>query len=218
MVEALAKRNRKVMCLALDTVRPDEPHWEKAIRTAKALGLSQYRHRGFKYDPTTPLKTQVANFNAMAKEFAAVNQDVGIQAVYQIHCQPEMAGGLGWDLDMILGDIDPKWFAIAFDVRHVRVEAGLHWPNVIRLLAPRIAALCIKSFKWEGSTPVDVPLGQGNVNADMVRQVVTAAGGPLPTVIHMEHRPAVPVPFEQRANVVEAFKADAKVLRSWLGV
>src|SRR3954471_20742634 len=163
MVEALAKRKRKVMCIALDTVRPDEPHWEKAIRSAKKLGLTQYRHRGFKYDATTPLKIQVAKFHSMAKEFAAANKEIGIQAVYQIHCQPEMAGGLAWDLDMILGDIDPQWFGIAFDVRHVMVEAGLSWPNVIRLLAPRIAALCIKSFKWEGSKPVDVPLGQGNV-------------------------------------------------------
>jgi hypothetical protein len=28
----------------------------------------------------------------------------------------------------------------------------------------------------------------------------------------------VPVPFARRADVVEAFKADANVLRGWLGI
>jgi len=129
-----------------------------------------------------------------------------------------MAGGAAWDLDQILSDIDPQWFAIAFDVRHVMVEQGLSWPNAVELLGPRIAALCIKSFQWDGRKPVDVPLGQGNVDQEIVRQVVAAHGGPMPTFIHLEHRPAVPVPFAQRAEIVEAFRADARVLRGWLGI
>lgn len=40
----------------------------------------------------------------------------------------------------------------------------------------------------------------------------------MPTFIHLEHRPAVPVPFAQRAEIVEAFRADARVLRGWLGI
>jgi L-ribulose-5-phosphate 3-epimerase len=218
MADALAKKGRKLLCLALDTVRPDEPHWQNTVLTAKKLGLKQYRHRGFKYAPGQPLKQQVANFHAMAREFADFNRQVGLQAVYQIHCGREMAGGAAWDLDMILGDIDPKWFAIAFDVRHVMVEQGLSWPNAVELLGPRIAALCIKSFKWDGKKPVDVPLGRGNVDQEIVKQVVAAHGGPLPTFIHLEHRPAVPVPFAQRAEIVEAFRADARVLRGWLGI
>ena len=41
MAAALAKKNRRMLWVALDTVRPDEPHWEKAIRTAKELGIPQ---------------------------------------------------------------------------------------------------------------------------------------------------------------------------------
>jgi hypothetical protein len=218
MVEALAKRKRRVLCLALDTVRPDEPHWEKAIRTAKKLGLSQYRHRGFKYVPGKPLKEQVANFHAMAREFAAANKEIGIQAVYQIHAGREMAGGAAWDLDAILGDIDPKYFGIAFDVRHVMVESGLSWPNAVELLAPRIAAMCVKSFRWEGKKPVDVPLNQGNVDQEIIQQVVAAHGGPMPVIVHLDYMPVKAVLFAERAGIIETFRADARVLRGWLGL
>jgi hypothetical protein len=216
MVEALAKRKRRVLCLALDTVRPDAPHWEKAIRTAKSLGIPQYRHRGFKYETGKPLKAQVATFHAMAREFAAANKEIGIQALYQIHAGREMAGSAAWDLDLILGDIDPKVFGIALDVRHVMVESGLSWPNAIQLLAPRIAQLCVKSFRWEGKKVVDVPLGQGNVDQDNIQQVIAAHGDPLPVIVHFDYLPVQPVPFAQRAGIVEAIRADASVVRKWL--
>src|SRR5687767_6256217 len=108
MVAALAKKNRRILWVALDTVRPDEPHWEKAIRVAKQLGVPQYRHRGFHYVAGRPLKAQIAEFNRMAKDFAAVNKEVGITAVYQIHAGADQVGSAAWDLDLVLDGIDPN--------------------------------------------------------------------------------------------------------------
>lgn len=223
LAAALAKRKRRILWVALDTVRPDEPHWEKALRTAKQLGVPQYRHRGFRYVAGKPLQPQIANFHSMAKEFAAANKEIGIQAVYQIHAGALMAGSAAWDLDQILGDIDPKHFGVAMDTQHVMVEQGLAWPTAVQLLAPRTVALCVKSFKWEGDQVVEVPLGQGRVKKAIVDQVIAAHGGPLPICIHIEHfkdaaGKLAPVPFEQRAAIVQAFRADARVLREWLGL
>ncbi len=223
MAAALAKKKRKILWVALDTVRPDEKHWEKAVRTAKSLGVPQYRHRGFRYERNKPLKAQIANFNSMAKEFAAANKEIGIQAVYQIHAGQAMAGSAAWDLDMILDGIDPQHFGVAFDTQHVMMEQSLAWPNAVEILAPRTVALCVKSFKWEGDKTVEVPLGQGRVKKAIVDQVIAAHGGPLPVCIHIEHfldknGKLAPVPFEQRAAIVDAFRADAKVLREWLGL
>lgn len=224
MAAALARKKRRILWVALDTVRPDEPHWEKAIRTAKQLGVPQYRHRGFQYANDKPLKAQIANFNSMAKEFAAANKEIGIQAVYQIHSGPRHAGSAAWDLDMILGDIDPKLFGVAMDTRHVMVEQGTAWPTAIKLLAPRTVALCVKSFKWEDDQVVNVPLGQGRVKKTIIDQVIAANGGrPLPICIHIEYllkgaTRLAPVPFAERAAIVEAFRADARVLRGWLGL
>lgn len=223
MAAALAKKKRRILWVAMDTVRPDEPHWEKALRTAKALGVPQYRHRGFRYAKGKPLKAQIADFHSMAKEFAAANKEIGIQAVYQIHAGQAMAGSAAWDLDLILGDIDPKYFGVAFDTQHVMMEQTMAWPNAVEILAPRTVALCVKSFKWDGDKTTEVPLGQGKVKKTIVDQVIAAHGGPLPVCIHIEHfmgtaGKLAPVPFEQRAGIVEAFRADARVLREWLGL
>jgi sugar phosphate isomerase/epimerase len=223
MAAALAKKNRRMLWVALDTVRPDEPHWEKAVRTARQLGVPQYRHRGFQYAPGKPLKAQIASFNSMAREFAAANKEIGIQAVYQIHSGPRHAGSAAWDLDLILDGIDPKHFGVAMDTRHVMVEQGTAWPTAVQLLAPRTVALCVKSFKWDGDQVVNVPLGQGRVKKAIVDQVLAGHSRPLPICIHIEYfRNAAgnlaPVPFAERAPIVEAFRADARVLRQWLGV
>ncbi len=223
MVEALAQKQRRILWVALDTVRPDEPHWERAIRTAKQLGIPQYRHRGFQYRPGTPLKQQIASFNSMAREFAAANREIGIQAVYQTHAGASHVGAAAWDLDLVLDGIDPQHFGVAFDTRHMMVEQGQAWPTAIRLLGPRIVALCVKSFQWEGDRVIELPLGQGRVKKNIVDQVVAAHGGPLPICIHIAHfRDAnnrlFAVPFDQRAGIVEAFRSDARVLREWLGI
>jgi sugar phosphate isomerase/epimerase len=221
MAAALAKKNRKILWVAMDTVRPDEPHWEKALRVARQLGIPQYRHRGFQYARGKPLKEQIANFHSMAKEFAAANKEIGIQAVYQTHAGAQMAGSGAWDLDLILGDIDPKYFGVAFDTQHIMVEQGLAWPNAVQLLAPRTVALCVKSFKWEGDNKVEVPLGEGRVKKAIVDQVVAAHGGPLPICIHNEYwngGKLEPVPFAARGPIVAAFRHDAQVLREWLGI
>jgi hypothetical protein len=159
----------------------------------------------------------------MAKEFAAANKEIGIQGVYQTHMGRDMAGGIAWEMNAILADIDPHHFGVAIDSQHVMVEQGLAWPNAIDLLAPRTAALCVKSFKWEGDKVVCVPLGQGRATKPFVDQVIKAHGGPLPICIHIEHfmgnvGKLAPVPFAQRAEIVEAFRADARVLKSWLGL
>jgi len=227
MVAALARRNRRISFLAMDVVRPDEPHWENAVRVAKRLGISRYRHRGFQYDLTKPRKPQIPAFTSMVREFAAANKEMGVQAVYQTHSGPKMAGGASWDLDLILDDIDPRYFGVAIDTEHVMVEEGLAWPNAIDVLAPRTVAMCVKSFRWDYDRkvgkyrPIPVPLGQGYVTKDFVEQVIAAHGGPLPIIIHHEcylnaRGEQVAVPFAERSGIVESFRSDATVLRGWL--
>lgn len=107
------------------------------------------------------------------------------------------------------------------DTQHIMVEQSTAWPTAVRLLAPKTVALCVKSFKWEGDTKVDVPLGQGRVKKAIVDQVLATHAKPLPICIHNEwwnNGRLAPVPFAGRGPIVEAFRADAAVLRGWLGV
>ncbi len=217
MAAAFAKHQRRILIVASSFVRPDEPHIESTLRTAKQLGIPYYRHRGFKYVAGKPLKEQIASFRSQAREFAAMNKDLGLQALYQNHAGADYAGAAIWDLDLILDDIDPKFFAVALDTRHLLVEQGRAWPTAIRLIAPRIGSLFVKSFRWELDRPVETPLRAGIVTEAMANQIV-ADRPALPICIHVEYPKLQPVPFAERAGIVANFRDDAAMLRQWLGL
>jgi sugar phosphate isomerase/epimerase len=217
MVEALAQRKRAILVIASSFVRPDDPYIEQTLRTAKRLGIVQYRHRGYSYVAGKPIKAQLADFHSQAKAFAAMNREIGITGLYQNHAGPNDVGAAIWDLDAMLGDIDPQDFGVALDVRHLMVEQGRAWPTAIRMIAPRVRALYVKSFKWERDHPEETSLADGIVTKAIIHQAL-AGRGALPVCLHNEYFPLKPVPFGERGAIVTAFRNDANILRGWLGV
>jgi hypothetical protein len=215
--EALGKRDRRILIIATSFVRPDEPHIEQTLRAARQLGIRQYRHRGFSYAPGTPIKAQVANFRAQAREFAAMNHDIGITGLYQNHAGANAVGAAIWDIDAILDDIDPDHFGLALDTRHLLVEQGRAWPTAVRMISPRVRSLFVKSFRWDRDKTVETPLADGIVTKAMIDQIVEGHSN-LPVCLHVEHVKLQPVPFAERAGIVKVFQDDARVLRNWLGL
>jgi sugar phosphate isomerase/epimerase len=216
-VEALGKRNRRILIIATSFVRPDEPNLEQTLRAARKLGIRQYRHRGFSYVPDKPIKAQVADFRAQAREFAAMNREIGITALYQNHAGANAVGAAIWDIDTVLDDIDPDHFGLALDTRHLLVEQGRAWPTAVRLISPRVRSLFVKSFRWDRDKTVETPLADGNVTKAMIDQIV-AGHSSLPVSLHVEHAKLQPVPFADRAEIVKVFRDDARVLRNWLSL
>lgn len=215
--EALGKRNRRILIIATSFVRPDEPHIEETLRAARKLGIRQYRHRGFSYVAGTPIKTQIANFRSQAREFAAMNRDIGITALYQNHAGKNAVGAAVWDIDAILDDIDPDHFGLALDTRHLLVEQGRAWPTAVRMISPRVRSLFVKSFRWDHDKTIETPLADGIVTKAMIDQIVEEHSD-LPVCLHVEHVKLQPVPFADRAEIVKVFRDDARVLRNWLGM
>jgi hypothetical protein len=74
----------------------------------------------------------------------------------------------------------------------------------------------VKSYRWEGDKSPSVPLRTGLVKATVVQQVIAACGN-VPICIHNEYTPFRQIPFNDRAEIVAAFRDDAQVLRGWLG-
>ncbi|HTO03864.1 MAG TPA: TIM barrel protein, partial [Opitutus sp.] len=172
MVAALAKRNRRILIIATSFVRPDEPHIEQTLRTARKLGIRHYRHRGFSYVRGQPIKAQLAEFRSQAREFAAMNREIGITGLYQNHAGANAVGAAIWDIDAVLDDIDPDDFGLALDTRHLLVEQGQAWPTAVRMISPRVRSLFVKSFRWDRDRPVETPLSEGIVTKTMVDQIL----------------------------------------------
>lgn len=217
MAAAFAKHQRRILMLGTSFIRPDELHIESTLRAAKQLGIPYWRHRGFQYRLGTPIKDQIASFRSQVREFAAISKAIGIQALYQNHAGANYVGAAIWDLDQVLDDVNPKYFGVALDVRHLLVEQGRAWPTAIRLIAPRVGSLFVKSFRWDRDTTVEVPLREGIVTAAMVNAVVGDRPS-LPICVHVEHTKLQPVPYADRAGIVGLFRNDVAVLRDWLGL
>ena len=217
MVAALARRQRRILIIATSFVRPDELHVAETLRAARKLGIRYYRHRGFSYVAGTPIKTQLASLRSQAKEFAAINREIGITGLYQNHAGANSVGAAIWDIDAVLDDIDPDHFGLALDTRHLLVEQGRAWPTAVRMISPRVRSLFVKSFKWDRDRTIETPLSDGIVTKAVVDQILEGHSN-LPICLHVEHVKLQPVAYNDRAGIVKVFRDDAEVLRHWLGM
>lgn len=210
LVEALKKHNLEITVMASSVNNIDQPHTEKVLRTAAALGVKRYRMTYYRYDLKRPVTEQLAEFRPMARDLAALNRELGISAVYQNHAGAKNVGATLWDLHSLIKDFPVDEIGIAFDIRHATVEAGLSWPVFFNLARPHLGIVYVKDFRWNGRKPENTPLGQGQVDPKFFTMLKQSQyNGPIS--LHVE--------YLQREGVepnVAALRDDLATLRSWL--
>jgi sugar phosphate isomerase/epimerase len=210
LVEALAKRNLKITMITTDVLRADQPNTEPLLRTAAKLGIPMYRMGFYKYDLKRPVMDQLRAIEPALKELAALNREIGIQAVYQNHSGAEHLGSMVWDFYSVVKEIPVDQIALAFDIRHATIEAGLSWPAVYNAMRPRIAAVYVKDFDWVGRQAEHVPLGKGRVDAEFFTRLA-ADNFQGPISLHVEY-----LEDGNTEENLEALRRDFGVLHGWL--
>jgi sugar phosphate isomerase/epimerase len=208
--EALAKRNLEITILTTDIMRADEPGAESLLRAAVKNGVKRYRLGFLRYDLKRPILPQLAAMQPVFRDIAAMNRDLGIEALYQNHCGADMLGATVWDLHSLIKDYPVNEIGCVFDIRHAVVEAGEAWPIYWDLMKPHLGAISVKDFNWKGRKSQHVPLGTGRLDPDFFELVRDSKfAGPIS--VHVEYagdRGA-------KANV-EALKTDFATLRKWM--
>jgi sugar phosphate isomerase/epimerase len=210
LVEKLSERGVKITVLCTDTLRADQPHAEKCLRTAAALGIKYYRMGFYQYDLKRSVLEQLDEIRPAIKDLAELNRELGLRAVYQNHSGADMVGAAVWDVFDVIREVPPENVALAYDIRHATIEAGLAWPAVFNAVQANIGAVFVKDFQWQGKSAEHVPLGEGRVDRkffDMLR--ATNFAGPVS--VHVEYLPD----GDALANAA-AIKRDFATLRSWL--
>ena len=210
LVDALAKRNLKITMLTTDVLDADDPNARPMLKTAADLGVPMYRMGFYRYDLKRPVMDQLRALEPKVKELAGLNRELGIQAVYQNHSGAEFVGGVVWDMYGLIKDIPKEQIALAFDIRHATIEAGLSWPTVYNAMRPRIATVYVKDFEWDGRRVKHVPLGTGRVDPKFFKSL-KEDGFDGPISLHVE--------YLGRGTTEEnlaALRRDLGVLRKWL--
>lgn len=213
MVEALKRRGLEITLMTSSINRVD-PLAEKTLGVAAKLGIKQYRMAYHRYDLAKPIRKQVDDLRPVFRDLAALNRQLGIQAVYQNHASARLVGAPIWDLDILLDGIPPAEIGVAFDIRHATVEGGTAWPLNFALLRPHLGIVYIKDFRWSGRKVGNVPLGTGQVDLARFLGLLRKSGYAGPLSLHeeyLDHRDPKLVPQH-----LAALKKDLAVLRGQL--
>jgi sugar phosphate isomerase/epimerase len=211
LVEALRKRNLEITVMTTNVDRADHPLHENVLRTAAALGVKRYRMGYFKYDPSRPVLPQIEALKPRVRELAALNRELGLQAVYQNHAGTAYVGAGLWDLQRLLEDIPVEQVAVAYDIRHATVEGGTTWPITWNLIQPHLGMVYVKDFEWTESRPRNVPLARGRVDAKFFK-LIRQSGYAGPISVHVEY-----LHDDGLRKNIDALETDLKTLRRLLG-
>ena len=217
MVESLGKNGQKAL-IATCNVNSASSENADFLRVLKANGITRYRMDYFRYDLTKDLLPQVAENTAKLKELEAMNREIGVQALYQIHAGAKYAGSLAWDAAMMFKNVDPAQAAIAFDLRHVRAGSGLSFQTALAVIGKHVRSIFVKDARWsnERTTKIkNVPLDTGIVNKKLFNDVRNDHST-MPLSLHMEWGRAQIYPKQVVMEAVANIKKDVKVLKSWL--
>ncbi|MBA3481791.1 MAG: sugar phosphate isomerase/epimerase [Pirellulales bacterium] len=208
--QALAKRGLEITILTTDVLSADQQHAQPMLRAAAELGVKRYRLGFLRYDLKRPILPQLAAYQPVIRDIAAMNREIGIAALYQNHCGADMVGATIWDLHSLIKDYPLSEIGCVFDVRHAVVEAGEAWPVYFDLMKPHLGAVSVKDFRWSDRKSQHAPLGKGDVDPKFFKMLrETNFDGPVS--VHVEYLPKATV----QENLA-ALKADFATLRSWI--
>jgi len=214
-VEVLQKRNLVMPLLTTAITSAASPHTEAILRTANKLGVQFYRLGPTHRDPAISAEKQCREVRARLKELAALNQQIGIGAIFQNH-SPSGRAYVGGDLaemyDIVQG-FDPAQIGVAFDIGHALVVHGDEWRAHFEKLKRYIKVIYVKDVTRDGRW---VPFGQGGIGRLGYFRLVREMGYRAPICLHVEFDWTEKGKTKTREALVKALRDSVRVLKQWL--
>ena len=209
LAEALDRRGKRIMCVTTDITSPASPHAETLVKTVARLGIPRYRLGFLRYDLDAPIYPQREALRPALEALAQLNQAHGVLGVYQNHSGAEYVSASIWDYYELIRDLPRQHIGIAYDVMHASVEGGLSWRQTWKLVQSHVGYVSAKDFRWAGHEAQRVPLGTGQVDPAIFRQVRADYRGDYS--VHVEY-----VPQNALAQNAAAMRRDVDALRRLL--
>jgi hypothetical protein len=221
MLKSLGKSGLQTVIAATGVTGADKATGE-FLRVLRDNGISRYRMGHYRYHDKSSPVDQVAGFRDRFRRLAELNEQAGVQGLYQIHSGHAGKGYVGsllWDVVGMLEGIGPDVLGLAFDLRHVRNDTGNSWKTAAEVARGHIGSLFVKDARWEGERTdqrVNVPLDSGFVTRDIfdyLRERLV----PMPLSLHMEWGEHQIYPKESARDAWPLIRRDMEVLRKWRG-
>ncbi|MEW4563511.1 sugar phosphate isomerase/epimerase family protein [Bremerella sp. JC770] len=185
-VEALKKHGLTIDILTSSINSVDSPNAEETLKVAKELGIPRYRMSYYRYDLKKPVARQLREAGAKLKDLAAMNEEIGIQAVYQNHSGSHYVGAPIWDIMHLVRQYDPKAVSMAFDIGHARVEGNTSWPIQWNLVQSHLGSVYIKDFTSNNGRPAWCSVTEGQLPGEFWK-LLKASEYNGPISLHVEY-------------------------------
>ena len=213
--EALRKRNLQLPLLTTAITSTASPNAEQILRTAKKLGVQFYRLGFIEPQKDVPLPKQIAEIKADLKDLAALNQQIGIGALFQNHSPSgkTYVGGNLDDLHEIVKDFDPAQIGVAFDIGHALVVHGQDWRRYFDKVKSHLKVAYVKDVQPGGRW---VAFGGGELAQTGYFSLLKQMSYHAPISLHIEFKWADKDGSQTRPALLKALKESADVLKKWL--
>jgi sugar phosphate isomerase/epimerase len=213
MVEALKKRQRRLVILTTDVQDASNPLNQRVLRAASKVGLKHYRLGFFRYREDRSIPDQLNEIKVQLRDVAALNQELGLCAGFQNHSGRDYVGAPVWDIYELIKDFDRQQIGVHFDIGHATIEGGNAWRTNARLMTPLFSAVYVKDFAWqklgESWKSEWCPLGQGMISRSFI---ATLKKSPFRGPISQHHE----YPLGAQKEMITAMQKDLATLKSWL--
>ena len=221
VVEIIRQAGLQVPMMVTDISKATDPHVEKILKTASALGIGYYRTAYLPYDFSKSIDANLKIFQAQLQELADMNRHYRIRGACQNHSGVRFSSAL-WDLWLVLKEIHSEWLGCQFDIRHAMVEGANTWPISLRALAPFVNTVDIKDSFWskvDGKWKIEYcPLGEGMVDFAGFFALLNELGLYTPISMHYEYDLGLPsdpklITSQHQEQVIKVMKKDLSYLR-----
>ncbi|MBM3832893.1 MAG: sugar phosphate isomerase/epimerase [Verrucomicrobia bacterium] len=112
-------------------------------------------------------------------------------------------------------DLNPEQVAIAFDPAHAFIELGDGWKAEFDRLRSHFKIAYVKDANR--GTKRFVRFGEGDLGRTDFFKLLRTSGYQAPISMHTEYEWTEHGQAKDRAGLVQALRADLKVLKEWLG-
>jgi sugar phosphate isomerase/epimerase len=214
--ELLQKRGRKLSLLTTAILSPASPHTQDILRTARQLGVRDYRLGFLRVPKGAYVPKLVEQTRANLKALAALNQELGLCAMIQNHSPSGSEGYLGGDLavmEQLVRGFNPAQIGVAFDLGHALLVHGDDWPKYFTALQPHLRVAYVKDTHRQRRF---VPFGEGEFARTDYFKRLKAMKYTAPLSLHIEYDWDQAGKARTAPALQQAAKTSTETLRRWL--
>jgi sugar phosphate isomerase/epimerase len=141
--------------------------------------------------PAPDIPRRLAQVHADLGNLVTIGRNYQMAAMFPNRAGGYVGGAL-WDVQSIIGDLDPQWIGYYFDPSQATAEGAVSgWEIALRLALPRLRAVALQDFTWAkngtGWKMQMCPLGEGVVDWTSFFRILAEAKFTGPISIHQEY-------------------------------